>query len=81
MQRILKDNGSIWVIGSYHNIFRLGYHLQNLVIGCLTMLFGGKIIQCQISGEQDLLMHTRHLFGHQRLKNQNILLIINLSNV
>ena len=27
-KRILKDNGSIWVIGSYHNIFRLGYHLQ-----------------------------------------------------
>ena len=29
-KRILKDNGSIWVIGSYHNIFRIGYHLQNL---------------------------------------------------
>ena len=29
-KRFLKDNGSIWVIGSYHNIFRLGYHLQNL---------------------------------------------------
>ena len=29
-KRILKENGSIWVIGSYHNIFRLGYHLQNL---------------------------------------------------
>ena len=29
-KRILKDNGSIWVIGSYHNIFRLGYQLQNL---------------------------------------------------
>jgi len=29
-KRILKDTGSIWVIGSYHNIFRLGYHLQNL---------------------------------------------------
>jgi len=29
-KRILKKNGSIWVIGSYHNIFRLGYHLQNL---------------------------------------------------
>ena len=28
-KRILKDNGSIWVIGSYHNIFRLGYHMQN----------------------------------------------------
>ncbi len=29
-KRILKDNGCIWVIGSYHNIFRIGYHLQNL---------------------------------------------------
>ena len=29
-KRILKDNGSIWVIGSYQNIFRLGYHIQNL---------------------------------------------------
>jgi site-specific DNA-methyltransferase (adenine-specific)/modification methylase len=29
-KRVLKDNGSIWVIGSYHNIFRVGYHAQNL---------------------------------------------------
>ena len=29
-KRILKDNGSIWVIGTYHNIFRIGYILQNL---------------------------------------------------
>ena len=29
-KRILKNNGNIWVIGSYHNIFRLGYLLQNL---------------------------------------------------
>ena len=29
-KRILKDDGTIWVIGSYHNIFRLGFHLQNL---------------------------------------------------
>lgn len=29
-KRILKENGTIWVIGSYHNIFRVGYHLQNL---------------------------------------------------
>ena len=28
-KRVLKDNGSIWVIGTYHNIFRLGYHMQN----------------------------------------------------
>ena len=29
-KRILKDNGSMWIIGTYHNIFRLGYHIQNL---------------------------------------------------
>ena len=29
-KRVLKDNGTIWVIGSYHNIFRIGYHMQNM---------------------------------------------------
>lgn len=29
-QRILKPTGSIWVIGSYHNIFRVGTVLQDL---------------------------------------------------
>jgi modification methylase len=29
-QRLLKPNGTIWVIGSYHNIFRLGAQLQDL---------------------------------------------------
>ena len=28
-QRLLKPNGAIWVIGSYHNVFRLGSELQN----------------------------------------------------
>ena len=29
-RRILKPNGALWVIGSYHNIFRLGVALQDL---------------------------------------------------
>src|ERR1700744_3977706 len=29
-RRVLKDNGSPWVIGSYHNIFRVGAAIQNL---------------------------------------------------
>ena len=29
-KRILKDGGSLWVIGSYHNIFRLGTCIQNM---------------------------------------------------
>ena len=28
-KRLLKPTGAIWVIGSYHNIFRLGAELQN----------------------------------------------------
>jgi modification methylase len=29
-RRVLKDDGSLWVIGSYHNIFRVGSRLQDL---------------------------------------------------
>lgn len=29
-KRVLKDGGSLWVIGSYHNILRLGTSIQNL---------------------------------------------------
>jgi modification methylase len=29
-RRVLKDSGAIWVIGSYHNIFRVGATLQDL---------------------------------------------------
>ena len=29
-RRVLKPDGAVWVIGSYHNIFRLGVTLQDL---------------------------------------------------
>tara|TARA_B100000686_G_C16785832_1_gene975187 strand:- start:1670 stop:2803 length:1134 start_codon:yes stop_codon:yes gene_type:complete len=29
-RRVLKDDGAMWVIGSYHNIFRLGAILQDM---------------------------------------------------
>jgi modification methylase len=29
-QRVLKDTGTLWVIGSYHNIYRIGSLLQDL---------------------------------------------------
>ncbi len=29
-RRVLKDNGAIWVIGSYHNIFKVGSAIQDL---------------------------------------------------
>jgi len=30
VRRVLKDSGTIWVIGSYHNIFRVGATMQDL---------------------------------------------------
>ena len=29
-KRVLKENGAIWVIGSYHNIYRVGAIMQNI---------------------------------------------------
>ena len=29
-RRVLKPTGTLWVIGTYHNIYRVGYILQNL---------------------------------------------------
>ena len=47
-QRILKPNGTIWVIGSYHNIFRIGYILQDLGYWILNDIIWQKLTQCQI---------------------------------
>ena len=59
-RRILKDNGSIWVIGSYHNIFRLGYHLQNLNFWLLNDVIWKKNNPMLILEELDSLMLMKH---------------------
>lgn len=41
-RRILKDDGAIWVIGSYHNIFRVGYILQDLGFWILNDIIWNK---------------------------------------
>ena len=41
-RRVLKDNGSIWVIGSYHNIFRVGTALQDLSFWVLNDIIWRK---------------------------------------
>lgn len=42
-KRVLKDNGSIWVIGSYHNIFRVGSILQDLGFWILNDIIWNKV--------------------------------------
>ena len=41
-RRILKKNGSIWVIGSYHNIFRVGKIIQDLGFWILNDVIWNK---------------------------------------
>ena len=41
-KRILKKNGSIWVIGSYHNIFRVGSKIQDLGFWILNDVIWNK---------------------------------------
>ena len=41
-RRILKKNGAIWIIGSYHNIFRVGYIVQDLGFWILNDIIWNK---------------------------------------
>ncbi|KAB2846149.1 MAG: site-specific DNA-methyltransferase [Hyphomicrobiaceae bacterium] len=42
-RRILKPDGAIWVIGSYHNVFRLGAALQDLGFWILNDIIWRKV--------------------------------------
>ena len=42
-KRVLKPNGTIWVIGSYHNIFRVGSILQDLDYWILNDIIWAKL--------------------------------------
>lgn len=42
-RRVLKDDGAMWVIGSYHNIFRVGYILQDLGFWILNDVIWNKV--------------------------------------
>ncbi|MFN3868314.1 MAG: site-specific DNA-methyltransferase [Hyphomicrobiaceae bacterium] len=42
-RRILKPDGALWVIGSYHNIFRLGAMLQDLGFWILNDIVWRKV--------------------------------------
>ena len=41
-KRILKKNGTIWVIGTYHNIFRVGTRMQDLGFWILNDVIWNK---------------------------------------
>jgi len=41
-KRILRDGGALWVIGSYHNIYRIGNNIQNMGMWILNDIIWQK---------------------------------------
>ena len=50
-RRVLKDDGTIWVIGSYHNIFRVGKIMMDLGYWILNDIVWEKATRCLTSEE------------------------------
>lgn len=42
-KRVLRDDGTIWVIGSFQNIYRIGYIMQNLGFWILNDIVWSKL--------------------------------------
>ncbi|KAI1690489.1 DNA methylase domain-containing protein [Ditylenchus destructor] len=49
-RRILKPNGTIWVIGSYHNIFKVARRSRISASGSSTTSSGARPTRCQFQG-------------------------------
>src|SRR5215510_12462647 len=68
-RRVLKDDGTIWVIGSYHNIFRVGVAVQDLGFWILNDIVWRK------SNPMPNFKGTRYANAHETLiwasKSQN----------
>ena len=82
-RRILKPNGAIWVIGSYHNIFRVGTILQNLEFWILNDVIWRKTNPMpNFRGRRFTNAHetliwaarsqkSRHVFNYEAMKALN----------
>jgi len=82
-KRILKNTGSIWVIGSYHNIFRVGNIMQNLGFWILNDVTWAKtnpmpnFLGTRFTNATETLLwcskgeKSRYTFNHKIMKKYN----------
>ncbi len=82
-RRVLKDTGTIWVIGSYHNIYRVGALLQDLDYWILNDVVWVKTNPMpnfkgvRLTNAQETLIWaqkqrgSRYTFNHRRMKALN----------
>ena len=64
-KRVLKPDGCLWVIGSYHNIFRVGAILQNLGFWILN-----DVVWCK-SNPMPNFRGKRFTNAHETMKSMN----------
>ena len=82
-RRVLKDSGTIWVIGTYHNIYRVGRIMQDLDFWILNDLVWVKTNPMpnfrgvRFTNAQETLIWAqkvrgeRYIFNHQSMKSLN----------
>jgi len=82
-KRVLKPNGTLWVIGSYHNIFRVGVQLQDLGFWMLNDIIWRKTNPMpNFRGRRFTNAHetliwcsrdkdSKYLFNYEAMKNLN----------
>lgn len=82
-RRVLKEDGTLWVIGSYHNIFRVGAKLQDLGFWILNDVIWRKSNPMpNFRGRRFTNAHetmiwcaksegARHTFNHEAMKALN----------
>lgn len=82
-RRVLKPNGAIWVIGAYHNVFRLGASLQDLGYWVLNDVLWVKTNPMpNFRGRRFTNAHetliwaarskdSRHVFNYEAMKTAN----------
>jgi modification methylase len=82
-RRVLKPDGALWVIGSYHNIFRLGAALQDLGFWILNDVVWRKVNPMpnfrgrRLTNAHETLIwaardrKSRYTFNYESLKSSN----------
>ena len=75
-RRVLKDNGTIWITGTMHNIYQVGFALQKLDFKLLNEIIWYKPNAPPNLSCKYLLMLTKLCYGQGKIKIFLIFLII-----
>lgn len=75
-QALLNPNGTLWVSGTQHVIYSVGYAMQQLDMKILNDIIWENPIHRLIYPAVILPIQQKHFYGRQKIINQNICLIM-----